>query len=93
MIKDDPFDNTCTDELLCSFKFLYAFLEDISKKVDDGDEEKKYFHYLPTQKVSNHIKSLGYDGFIYNSSLCDGINYLLFNDNYEYLDYKMINVK
>ncbi len=92
MIKDDPFDNTCTDELLCSFKFLYAFLEDISKKVDDSDEEEKYFHYLPTQKVSNHIKSLGYDGFIYNSSLCDGINYLLFNDNYEYLDYKMIKV-
>lgn len=91
-IKDDPFDARCTDELLCSFNFLNAFLEDISTKVDETDEVTKYLHYLPTQKVSKHIQTLGYDGFIYDSSLCEGVNYLLFKDNYTYLDYEIINV-
>lgn len=93
IIKDDPFDIRCTDELLCSFNFLYAFLEDISKKVDESDEVIKYSHYLPTQKVSNYIRTLGYDGFIYDSSLCNGVNYLLFKDNYKYLGYEIIIVK
>ena len=92
MIKDDPFDERCTDELLCSFNFLYTFLDDISEKVDESDEVTKYLHYLPTQKVSNYIQTLGYDGIIYDSSLCDGVNYLLFKDNYTFLDYEIIRV-
>jgi len=35
--------------------------------------------YVPTQFISEYIKSLGYDGFIFKSSLGSGLNYVLFD--------------
>lgn len=35
--------------------------------------------YVPTQFISEYIKSLGYDGFIFQSSLGSGLNYVLFD--------------
>ena len=36
---------------------------------------------MPTQIISEFIKSKGYDGIIYKSSLTKGSNYVLFNLN------------
>jgi hypothetical protein len=37
--------------------------------------------YAPTQIISEFIKSKGYNGIIYKSSLTQGHNYVLFNLN------------
>ena len=37
--------------------------------------------YLPTQYLCELIKSIGYDGLIYNSFLGDGYNILIYNDD------------
>lgn len=36
--------------------------------------------YIFTQYICEKVKSLGYDGIIFKSSLCDGTNYILFSD-------------
>lgn len=35
--------------------------------------------YAPTQFISEYIKNLGYDGFVFQSSLGTGLNYVLFD--------------
>ncbi|WP_096794170.1 RES family NAD+ phosphorylase [Pseudoalteromonas sp. 1_2015MBL_MicDiv] len=44
-----------------------------------GSDSKS--EYVPTQIISEFIKSKGYDGIIYKSSLTKGRNYVLFNLN------------
>ncbi|MDX9961468.1 MAG: RES domain-containing protein [Aliarcobacter sp.] len=83
-IINNPFDYRCTAELLCSFKTINAFLQDISKEVK---KEVNHLEYIPTQIVSEYIWSLGYDGFIFDSSLCSGSNYVLFKNSYKFIDY------
>lgn len=85
-IKKDPFSDKFTSELICSAKYIQEFIRDISKPIKDKD---KYLDYIPTQIVSEYIWSLGYDGFIFDSSLCHGNNYVLFDKNYRYLSYKI----
>ena len=58
------------DEML-----IYLIMEDFSKPNNND-----FFDYIPTQYISEHIKSLGYDGLKYNSSLYKrGRNYVIFN--------------
>lgn len=59
-----------------------------------GDEAK----YLPTQYICDYIRSLGYDGIRYDSSLCSsGYNIVLFdtsvNNNGLHENYKIIESK
>ena len=35
--------------------------------------------YVPTQFISEYIKSLGYDGFVFQSSLGSGLNFVIFD--------------
>ena len=35
--------------------------------------------YVPTQFISEYIKNLGYDGFVFQSSLGSGLNYVIFD--------------
>lgn len=85
-IKKNPFSDKLTSELYCSFKVVKKFITDISQKVLESDQ---YLDYIPTQIVSEYIWSLGYHGFIFDSSLSQGDNYVLFSDYYEYIDYEV----
>lgn len=89
-IKNDIFHDCCTPEILCSFKTLKNFLEDITKKVE---KEDNHLEYIPTQIVSEYIWSLKYDGFIFDSSLGDGTNYVLFKDSYKFIKYHIKRIK
>lgn len=42
------------------------------------DPRNSYLEYLPSQYVCEFIKSLGYDGLIYKSTVLNGLNYILF---------------
>ncbi|MBL0702517.1 MAG: RES domain-containing protein [Sulfurospirillum sp.] len=88
-IKKNPFSEKLTSELSCSFKVIKKFINDISKEINKKDQP---LDYVPTQIVSEYIWSLGYQGFIFDSSLCNGDNYVLFNDSYEYDSYEIIDI-
>lgn len=85
-ILSNPFSEQYTSELICSSKYINNFIRDITTEVHEDD---KFLDYIPTQIVSEYIWSLGYDGFIFDSSLCDGDNYVLFRDNYTFLDHEL----
>jgi len=87
--RTNPFSIHFTDEILCSSNLLKSFISDITKPVHDSDA---HLDYIPTQIVSEYIWSLGYDGFIFDSSLCSGDNYVLFKDTYTYLSYEIKEV-
>lgn len=42
------------------------------------DSALSEIEYVPTQFISEYIKSLGYDGFVFQSSLGPGLNYVIF---------------
>lgn len=87
-IRQDPFSEKHTAELRCSIRYIEDFIWKISQPVND---DEKYLDYIPTQIVSEYIWSLNYDGFIYDSSLCDGENYLLFDETYEFINHEVID--
>ncbi|QFR49789.1 RES family NAD+ phosphorylase [Sulfurimonas lithotrophica] len=86
-IRQNPFSEKHTPELICSYNYIQGFVFNISKPIKDSD---KHLDYIPTQIVSEYIWSLGYDGFIFDSSLCDGDNYVLFDEKYTYYDYEVL---
>ena len=85
-ISKDLFNEKCTSQLKCSANTILDFLKDITKPIS---KEDNHLEYVPTQIVSEYIWSLGYDGFIFDSSLCSGTNYVLFKDSYSFVDYKI----
>lgn len=61
---------------------------EIAKPLSRQDSE---LDYLPTQYISDFIRSQGFDGLCYKSTLCDGgINYAVFN--YEKLECKSVEL-
>ena len=88
-ISKDLFNEKCTAQLLCSASTILDFLSDITKEVK---KEDNHLEYIPTQIVSEYIWSLGYDGFIFDSSLCSGTNYVLFKDTYGFVDYRICEI-
>lgn len=88
-ISKDLFNEKCTAQLKCSANTILDFLIDITKPIN---KEDNHLEYIPTQIVSEYIWSLGYDGFIFDSSLCDGTNYVLFRPSYSFVDYKIIQL-
>lgn len=89
IIRKNVFLDSCTPQLFCSAKTILGFLADITKEVK---KEDNHLEYIPTQIVSEYIWSLGYDGFIFDSSLCQGTNYVLFKDTYDFVDYRIIEI-
>ena len=88
-ISKDIFDARCSAQLLCSAKTILEFLADITKEVK---REDSHLEYIPTQLVSEYIRSLGFDGFIFDSSLCSGTNYVLFKNSYTFVEYQIMNI-
>ena len=83
----NPFSDNFNNDMYCEALLIKDFLNDISKPINGKEIE-----YIPTQILSEYIWSLGYDGFIYDSSKNEnGRNILLFGDNPTYL--KFIKVK
>ena len=69
----------------------------VNKKICNKEElkEKLRVEYAPFHAFANYIESIGYAGIIYNSTVCDGLNLVLFNrDDVEFCDEIMIdNIK
>lgn len=59
-------------------EFVELFKMEISRPISDQDKYKD-LEYVPTQVLAEYIRSLGYDGIIYKSSLVkESYNYVLF---------------
>lgn len=74
-----PWTDFSLEEYVKNKPFLDVLEHDLAKPLRRQDNE---LDYLPTQYLCEYIKSLGYDGVEYGSSLDeDGINLVVFNDN------------
>ncbi|HDL18413.1 MAG TPA: RES domain-containing protein [Bacteroidetes bacterium] len=68
------------DELELIYKnlpFLELLGEELTKPIIPREAN---LEYLPSQYLSEIIKHLGFHGIIYNSSVSEGVNYVIFND-------------
>lgn len=84
----NPFDKNNFNILLTD---IYKFVTDISKPINEKDT---LLEYVPTQIMSEYIWSLGYDGFIFDSSqIKGGENLVLFRENPKYVDYHFTKIK
>ena len=71
------------------FCFLANFTEDIARPVGNDD---KLVDYVPTQIVAEFIWSKGYDGFLYDSSVSDGYNLVLFEKGYSLMQGAFVKI-
>lgn len=58
-------------------RFLENFVNEITCPVDDNKSDHSY-EYVSTQIVAEYIRSLGYDGICFNSSVGSGKSYVFF---------------
>lgn len=58
--------------------FLSRFVEEISSPVDQGNEAIKAYEYAATQVVAEYIRSLGFDGIGFSSSVGTDKSYCFF---------------
>ncbi|MFD2823636.1 RES domain-containing protein [Lacinutrix iliipiscaria] len=73
-----PWSDFSLEDYVKNKPFLDILESDLAKPLRRQDNE---LDYLPTQYLCEYIKSLGYDGVEYGSSLHeDGINLVIFND-------------
>lgn len=87
----NPFYDNFDLNIYCEANFIKAFITDISKPINESDT---LLEYVPTQIMAEYIWSLGYDGFIFDSSQNKGgENLVLFGDNPSYISYKFISIK
>ena len=78
-------------DIYCGEKFILDFLFDISKPINGSDTT---LEYVPTQILSEYIWSLGYDGFIFDSSQNKyGENLVLFGENPSYTEREFVKIK
>jgi len=59
-------------------RFLVRLGSELSKTIGPKDAE---LEYVPLQYLCEFVKKAGYDGIIYKSSVADGSNFAIFNDN------------
>ena len=85
----DYFHDDFCPEIRAASSYIESFIEEISKPLSESD---KLIDYVPTQIISEFIWSLGYDGFMFPSSLSEGTNYVLFDVNYELVNWKKYKV-
>ncbi len=73
-----PFDFESPYEILEISKILTSFIEELSTPVDPNKSE---IEYLPTQYITELIKTKGFDGIIFNSAMGSGNNIVIFDEN------------
>lgn len=57
-------------------KYLMSLISEDLRKVITKDDK---LSYIPLQFISEYIKNLGYDGFVYSSTVGSGENLVMFN--------------
>ena len=87
----NPYNDNFSKDIYCGEEFILDFLFDISKPITESDTA---LEYVPTQIMAEYIWSLGYDGFIFDSSQNKGgENLVLFGVNPTYLNHKFLKIK
>jgi hypothetical protein len=79
-------------EVMIHGSFIDKLEQELSKPRRRSDSE---LDYLPTQYISEWIKSMGFDGIEFKSSLhSDGVNVAIFNpDKFKCLEVKVYDIK
>ena len=86
--KVNVFNKNLDLSLYCQQKFIKDFLEDISKPIQNSDQQ---LEYVPTQIMAEFIWHLGYDGFLFDSSQQEtGVNLVIFEAKYNYIAFEII---
>ncbi len=84
----NPFFHNFANDMYCESRLIKEFVKDISKPINDNEIE-----YIPTQILSEYIWSLGYDGFIFDSSQRkNGKNIVIFEENPDYIDFEIVKI-
>lgn len=87
----NPFNDDFSIDVHCDENFILDFLVEISKPISEKDS---LLEYVPTQILSEYIWSLGYDAFIFDSSLKqNGENLVIFGNNPKCTKCKFIKIK
>ena len=73
-IFDDSF--FISDDLDTDVRYLMTLISEDLEKVITKDDK---LSYIPLQFISEFIKNLGYDGFVYSSTVGSGENLVMFN--------------
>lgn len=60
---------------------IKTLIEIINSAMGKSIDEDKQIDYIPLQFISEYIKHIGYDGFMYESVVGDGINLVMFNSD------------
>ncbi|MEA1879588.1 MAG: RES family NAD+ phosphorylase [Campylobacterota bacterium] len=82
----NPYSDKFESAIFCASKVLEEFIQDIQKPISHND---KALEYLPTQVLAEYIRSLDYEGFIFDSSKKeDGYNIVLFEEQWRYKEHK-----
>ncbi len=83
----NPFSDDFEINLYCEALFLQAFIKDISKPISSKDT---LLEYVPTQVIAEYIWSIGYQGFIFDSSQKKGgENIVIFGENPSFNEYEI----
>lgn len=86
----DPFSEEFEALTYCASKAVEKFIDDIQKPIKNNSKD---LEYLPTQILAGYIQSLGYDGFVFDSSKnAGGYNIVLFHDHMKYESHQYKNV-
>ena len=86
----NPFYADFNINLYCNSFFVQSFIKDISKPISDNDS---LLEYVPTQIMAEYIWSIGYSGFIFDSSQKKGgENIVIFGDNPQFNNFKIAKV-
>ncbi|WP_176344855.1 RES domain-containing protein [Priestia aryabhattai] len=73
-----PFEFESPYEILEIDKILSSFIQELSTPVDPAKSE---IEYVPTQYITELIKSKRYDGILFDSAMGPGNNLVLFDEN------------
>jgi hypothetical protein len=73
-----PFDFESPYEILEIDKILSSFIQELSTPVDPNKSE---IEYLPTQYITELIKTKGFDGIFFDSAMGPGNNVVIFDEN------------
>lgn len=73
-----PFDFESPYEILEINKILTSFIHELSTPVDPNKSE---IEYLPTQYITELIKTKGFDGILFDSAMGPGNNVVIFDEN------------
>jgi len=86
----NPFYDDFNIDLYCNSFFVQSFIQDISKPISDDDS---LLEYVPTQIMAEYIWSIGYAGFIFDSSQKKGgKNIVIFGDNPQYKNCQIVKI-